>query len=284
MYETIRIVRDTTPKVVVWENVKNVLSKKHKHNFDAYIEALNEIGYNSYYKVLNAKDYGVPQNRERIFVVSIRKDIDNGKFEFPKPVELKLRLKDMLEDNVDESYYLSKDKISKIARWKAYQKPFKRVLGNNSVSPTLTARGAGEEHSGMVTFCDELDETTDLQEYCLNIKEPKDIDTAKCVQVGDLQKYKYESDNRVHSPIGVPPCLRAKQQNSQIDVSDEHTLKIRKLTPRECWRLMGFDDTDFDKVKDVMPKNQLYKQAGNSIVVNVLEGIYTKLFKTGIFE
>ena len=110
MYETLRIVNKIKPKYVIWENVKNLLSKKHKHNFDAYLEELNNLGYNNYYKVLNAKDYGVPQNRERVFTISIRKDIDNGTFKFPVPEELKLKLLDMLEENVDEKYYLN-DKI-----------------------------------------------------------------------------------------------------------------------------------------------------------------------------
>ena len=106
MYETIRIVDKLKPKYVIWENVKNLLSKKHKHNFDAYLEAMEQIGYTNYYQVLNAKDYGIPQNRERVFTISIRKDI-NKAFTFPQKQELKLKLKDMLEDEVDEKYYLS---------------------------------------------------------------------------------------------------------------------------------------------------------------------------------
>lgn len=89
LYETIRIVGKLRPKYVVWENVKNLLSKKHKHNFDNYIETMNILGYNSYYQVLNAKDYGIPQNRERVYTVSIRKDIDKGNFKFPEKEELK---------------------------------------------------------------------------------------------------------------------------------------------------------------------------------------------------
>lgn len=116
MYETIRIVNKLKPKYVIWENVKNLLSKKHKHNFDNYIKSMNELGYNSYYQVLNSKDYGIPQNRERVFTISIRQDIDNGTFTFPKPIELKLRLKDMLEDNVDEKYFLSDKMINYISQ------------------------------------------------------------------------------------------------------------------------------------------------------------------------
>ena len=112
MYETIRIVKKLKPKYVIWENVKNLLSKTHIHNFRRYIQEMERLGYNSYYQVLNAKDYGIPQNRERVFTISIRQDIDNGAFRFPKPIELKLKLKDILEDEVDEKYYLS-DKMIK---------------------------------------------------------------------------------------------------------------------------------------------------------------------------
>lgn len=107
LYETIRIVGKLRPKYVVWENVKNLLSKTHKHNFDNYIETMNILGYNSYYQILNAKDYRIPQNRERVYTISIRKDIDNGNFKFPEKEELKLRLKDILEDEVDKKYYLN---------------------------------------------------------------------------------------------------------------------------------------------------------------------------------
>ena len=115
MYETIRIVEKLKPKYVLWENVKNLLSKKHRHNFDAYIETMNNLGYNSYYQVLNAKDYGIPQNRERIFVVSIRKDIHIN-FEFPSKQELVTKLKNILENEVDEKYYLSDAMIKYVTK------------------------------------------------------------------------------------------------------------------------------------------------------------------------
>lgn len=113
MYETIRIVEELKPKYVIWENVKNLLSKKHRHNFDAYLETMEQLGYTNYYQVLNAKDYGIPQNRERVFTVSVRSDIDT-EFMFPEKQPLKLKLKDMLEDNVDEKYYLSDEMVDKI--------------------------------------------------------------------------------------------------------------------------------------------------------------------------
>lgn len=112
LWENIRLLKrakddGTLPKYLMFENVKNLVSKKFIDDFNNLLEVLDELGFNSYWKVLNAKDCGVPQNRERVFVISIRKDIDNGKFEFPKPFDNGLRLKDVLEDNVDDRYYLS---------------------------------------------------------------------------------------------------------------------------------------------------------------------------------
>lgn len=111
-FEALRIIEDTKPKIAIAENVKNLVSKKFNAQFQVILQSLEEAGYNNYWKVLNAKDFGIPQNRERVFIVSIRKDIDPGSFEFPKPFELKLRLKDMLEDEVDEKYYLSQKMIN----------------------------------------------------------------------------------------------------------------------------------------------------------------------------
>ena len=85
MWNTVEIIKHCKPKYVIWENVKNVLSKKHKHNFDKYLKTLELLGYTNYWKVLNAKDYGVPQNRERVFVVSILGE--HKPYEFPKPIK-----------------------------------------------------------------------------------------------------------------------------------------------------------------------------------------------------
>lgn len=150
MYETIRIVEKLKPKYVIWENVKNLLSKKHKHNFDAYLETMNQLGYENYYQVLNAKDYGIPQNRERIFTISIRKDI-NKIFTFPQKQELKLKLKDILEDEVDEKYYLSQEIIKKISyineneaslNYYSYDE-MNRVYSEEYISPSLRTMQGG---------------------------------------------------------------------------------------------------------------------------------------------
>lgn len=202
MYETLRIVEKLKPKYVIWENVKNLLSKKHRHNFDAYLDAMEKLGYVNSYKVLNAKNYGMPQNRERVFTVSI---LDGGDFEFPEPFPLEKRLKDVLEDKVDEKYYLS-------------DKQVKMLLDAN-----------------------------------------------------------YDQNKRFYKPEGVSPTISTMGGGHRQPKIELKNSKIRKLTPKECWRLMGFDDSDFEKADKVNSNSQLYKQAGNSIVVNVLEAILKEL-------
>lgn len=337
MYETIRIVNKLKPKYVIWENVKNILSKKHIHNFNAYIQALEDLGYKSYYKVLNSKDYGIPQNRERVFTVSIRNDISKDFFIFPKTQLLEKKLKDMLEKNVDEKYYLTEEKIDKISHWKSYQKPFEKVQGNNSIVPTLTARGAGEEHSGMIIYSDKLEETTNLQNECLHIKNAtkkgyleatdgdgvyitnmdkkrgtvqkemiptlktspdigvveKSLKKQLCEKLIDENKVK-EMDVIRHSYStsrmnkfytqnsennNLSPTLDTRCDCLGVTTKHQNQLRIRKLTPKECWRLMGFDDSDYEKASKVNSNAQLYKQAGNSIVVNVLQKILENLLK-----
>ena len=313
MYETIRIVSKLKPKYVIWENVKNLLSVKHRHNFDAYLEIMENLGYENHYQVLNAKDYGIPQNRERVFTISILKEsivyddynsnirkeqdlttncgsstIRNGwkiieceqNFTFPLKQELTLRLKDMLENEVDEKYYLSEYKINSISHWKAYQKPFEKVQGKNSIVPTLTARGAGEEHSGMITYSDSLDNTTNLQDKCLNIKE--------ATKKGYKESYDGDSVN-LEQPNSKTRRGRVGNQVAQTLTTScnqgvVNNYRIRKLTPKECWRLMGFDDEDFEKASQVNSNAQLYKQAGNSIVVQVLEAIFRELLGVGRVE
>ena len=174
MYETIRIVEKLKPKYVVWENVKNLLSKKHFHNFNAYLETMEELDYKSYYQVLNAKDYGIPQNRERVFTVSIRKDIDTG-FVFPPKQELKLKLKDMLEDEVDEKYYLSEEMVDKIRYSKFAQE--KSRIQEKDYSDTLLAR---------------------------DYKDPK------CIQVGQMYGTEKEPNpqaGRIYDSEGISPTM-----------------------------------------------------------------------------
>lgn len=128
----------TLPKYLLLENVKNLVGKKFKPQFDAWINWLDIIGYNTYYKVLNAKHYGIPQNRERIFAISIRKDVDINGYTFPEQITLETRLKDILEKNVDEKYYLPDDRIEKILNSTFMQE--KKRIQMTDVCDTLLAR------------------------------------------------------------------------------------------------------------------------------------------------
>lgn len=131
MYESIRIIGEVMPKVVIWENVKNLLSPKHKHNYDEYLKRLEKLGYTNYYKVLNAKNYGIPQNRERIFTISILGE--HKPFEFPAEIELTTKLVDLLEPDVPEDFYISQEKIDKLLSKEIYQK-HPAVLKDGTVS------------------------------------------------------------------------------------------------------------------------------------------------------
>lgn len=115
-FEALRIIQATQPRVAIAENVKNLTSKRFKEQFKIVLESLEEAGYNNYWQVLNAKDYGIPQNRERVFIVSVRKDIDTGLFKFPEGFPLELILLDMLEDEVDEKYYLSEKGLNLVKK------------------------------------------------------------------------------------------------------------------------------------------------------------------------
>lgn len=343
MYETLRIVEKLQPKYVIWENVKNLLSKKHQHNYFAYIKAMNDLGYKSYGRVLNAKNYGVPQNRERVFTVSI---LGGGEFEFPDPIPLEKKLKDMLEENVDEKYYLSTNMKNYIVadneKWTGNND---KALINKSIASTINT-GEGSRRCDTSNYIsDEVGEDFNLKKDCLYQKlEEKEIsntmngvtNTTTSVQkdnyAAEPHHYSEESIKRIKNniiegevvntitanamqSINHNNCALIKTANKQgydiakdgdgIDLAYPNSetrrgrvghgvsktlacddtmgaldgYRIRKLTPKECWRLMGFDDSDFEKAEKVNSNTQLYKQAGNSIVVNVLEAIFRNLLE-----
>lgn len=175
LWEVERLLNECTelPQVLLMENVPQVHSVKNKEHFDKWIDFLESKGYSNHWTDLNAKDYGIPQNRNRCYMVSILGDYP---FEFPDPIPLKMRLGDMVEHAVDEKYYLSDDRCHRIANWKSQQNPLERVNGVNSISPTLTARGAGEYHSGMVLFSPYLEDATNLRGTILQrgVRTPND--------------------------------------------------------------------------------------------------------------
>lgn len=308
------------PKYLMLENVKNLVGKKFKPQFDEWVAWLDELGYNTYWKVLNAKDYGVPQNRERVFAISIRKDIDDGKFEFPQPFDNGVRLKDVLEDNVDEKYYLTDTMI-------------RGFIKHNE---SHTAKGTGfiwkpRDVNGTAS--------TLRANSALAPTDNTILETNRCIQVGSLNYYNYDKMNRVYSKGGYSPALEIMQGgnrqpkiaepiayvkeatkkgyaenyegdsvnleqpnsktrrgrvgkgcvqtlttscNQAVIEPEAKSFRVRKLTPKECYRLMGFTDEQFDRSQTFSSDSQLYKQAGNSIVVDVLYYIFGKLFEVDI--
>ena len=259
MYETLRIVEKLKPKYVIWENVKNVISEKHKHNFDRYVKEMQELGYISNAKVLNSKYFGIPQNRERAFTISIRKDLKRL-FIFPQATGLEIKLKDMLEDNVDEKYYLSEKTIKFFRSNEEKQiengNGFRfNVSDGNVIGKTITTRAGSR-----------------MDDNFIEVKNEPQV-------IGGIGKKKsnggtqwYQQDRVYNNDIAI-------SVTTECNPYYKDKSRIRKLTPKECWRLMGFDDSDFDKASQVCSDNQLYKQAGNSIVVNVLEAILKELLK-----
>lgn len=281
MYESVRIIEKLRPKYVIWENVKNLLSKKHRHNFDAYLETMERFGYTNYYQVLDAKNYGVPQHRERVFTVSI---LGGGHFKFPEAIPLKRKLKDVLEKDVDERYYISSammdhfmgvnQKPSKFPRKERFLANINRA--NQDVGNSITTNAGQRPTDNFVK------EPTPLQrEVCDRAIEgglviPNDAIeyTYSNARLGEIEKGYIRKQNKSNNQI----MSTLKTNPQQIGVCVDEPCRIRKLTPKECYRLMGFDDESFERASKVISSTQLYKTAGNSIVVDVLMAIFRELF------
>lgn len=261
-FDALKVIEKTKPKVAVAENVKNLTSKKFKEQFKIVLDSLEQAGYNNYWKVLNAKDYGIPQNRERVFIISIRKDIDDNSFQIPKGFPLELRLKDVLDDKVDKKYYLSDVQVKKM-----------HIESNGDEKFIIDDMYSNREPR----IYEEYSPAIRAERHGLKVVE-------KPVLVGGIGEKnfgkQYRQGNRVYDSNAIAMALNASPVgnaggNSYLYKVEDS--KVRKLTPKECFRLMGFDDEDFEKAAKVSSQTQLYKQAGNSIVVNVLETIFKEL-------
>lgn len=404
LWEVERLLNECTelPQVLLMENVPQVHSVKNKEHFDQWIEFLESKGYSNHWQDLNAKDYGIPQSRNRCYMVSILGDYT---FKFPDPIPLELRLGDMLEQEVDEKYYLSdvaiKGRIESSFRQYNLEKS---LLNGKDVHPTILARYDGSPtllqedtikrevcnkaiEENLVTPYDIIDPSYanarlgEIMQGSIQTKNSEDnqiantITTAApnfgvCVPnqinvIGNYSPSGHEASRIVH-PDGVAPTVKenhgtvtatiapqciggvgekksnggrqyyqqdriyddgiaisvttafnpyyatkeprimreepldregwhrnatevlsteglcrtlsTQSNNLATKIKEPQSLRIRKLTPKECWRLMGFADEDVEKASQVCSNSQLYKQAGNSIVVNVLMAIFKELF------
>ena len=298
---------NTLPKYLLMENVKNIIGEKFIDGFNEWVKELNVLGYDNYYQVLNAKDYGIPQNRERVFMVSILKTNNDYTYQyhFPPKTKLELRLKDFLEDEVDEKYFIS-DKLfncftdmtnrNGFIRGKRF-KPHSidseyaytistgsgnRATDNYIKIPENTKKGYKEAYEGDGVYINRPHQKRGVVQ--------KDI----------IQTLK-TSSNDLGVVVKGTRCLSSKVNNKQPSLTNRvydsnyvatcvttspffmphytHKLRIRKLTPRECLRLMGWKDERIDLLLDgTISNTQLYKIAGNSIVIQVLVEIFKSLF------
>lgn len=207
LWECCKIIETKKPKYLMMENVKNLVGCNHKKNFERFLNYLESLGYKNKWDVLNARDFGIPQNRERVFCISV---LDHGiDFKFPKPIDLKFKLYDVLEENVTDSFYLNKGQVM---------------------------------------------DTPIMQDvsYCLDSNYWKGVTLSSF-----LSKH------------------RRQVVTDKLNSDGKHM--VRRLTPRETWKLMGVSDEDFCKASQLVSNTSLYKQSGNSIVVDVLEAIFTSL-------
>lgn len=408
LVEYLRVIRANKPNFGMYENVKNIVGKQFKDTFKMFTDELDEYGYNVYWKVLNAKDYGIPQNRERVYLIFIKKELDNGKFTYPEPFDNGMRLKDILEENVDEKFYISEDKVQRFIQTLHIDKSDEgsntpKFVGNvnrpdfgtgyaggvwdaNNISPTLTTMQGGGRQPHIMQGIDKSYNNTKQIEIanCLTAREDRGISNRKSEGTAVLEVGRTDNHQKggVYSTDGISPTLLATSYKQPVQIKvdnigninpsgkgmngnvfDENGLaptlttnkgegnkiaihevnqednnkpkerffrqaletfensnanygdtidafnkrvnrsgysptlttrpegfktailpvtndiRIRKLTPKECFRLMGFSDENFESAEKIVSNSQLYKQAGNSIVVDVLYYILVELYK-----
>ena len=355
LVEYLRVIRANKPNFGMYENVKNIVGKQFKDTFKMFTDELDEYGYNVYWKVLNAKDYGIPQNRERVYLIFIKKELDNGKFTYPEPFDNGMRLKDILEENVDEKFYISEDKVQRFLTnlnnedallYDACQvKREGKSREYNDFCPTLTARDYKDprlvndnvvKQIGTISKCEGNWKNPQVGRIYSTDGCSPTLNTCgggshepKIVQLGNVNPSGKGMNGNVFDENGLAPTLTTNkgegnkiairqatkkgyiecelggvadlpypesktrrgrvQKNGQICPTItatetgvcriESPIRIRKLTPKECFRLMGFSDENFEAAEKMVSNSQLYKQAGNSIVVDVLYYILVELYK-----
>lgn len=302
------------PQILVMENVPEVIGTNNIKHFAKWLEKLEEFGYKNKWQVLNAKDFSVPQNRERCFMVSMLGDYW---YEFPEPKKLELRLKELLEENVDEKYYLS-DKMVTFFK----QNSMKNELKHNgfrfspiekesaNISKCITTRSGGRMDDNFIkdNNCIQVGQLDGKFEstgriYGINgisptvttcsggNREPKILDTENLktkmcneliasgrVKENDVIRHSY-STSRIN---GEKKDIQANNKCPTLDTRCDclgvvNDYRIRKLTPKECFRLMGVKDKDFEKIAQNQSNASLYHLAGDSIVVDVLMAIFKEM-------
>lgn len=247
IWEYYRVISECRPRVFIYENVKGFLSIEKGRVYINFLNALRDLGYHCYAEILNTKDYGIPQNRERLYVVGFLDADRYFSFHFAPKKPLKLTLGDMLEPCVDEKYFLSERAIAGMRRKNPkFKGQFRLVSEFRGVSNTLTTNQGARRTDTFIKILGELDFKTK------------------------------DANKRVYDISGISPTLTTRSGGQTEPKILQRLLcseRIRKLTPRECLRLQGIDD-DF---KIVVSDTQMYKQVGNAMSQNVIEMIFRQL-------
>lgn len=270
-YEYARLIDEIRPKVFIYENVRAVTSHDGGKTWKKMQQVFNELDYSFSWKVLNARDYGIPQNRERLFVVGFRNDLNlDVKFDFPKAIELEKKMQDFLLDNAPGGYFLPQKGVDFVTSEKNLSKRFTQIDGEVQLCQKKNQQF--NWHGDFVFQSEEDAEKNhipDLEKYYLSEKVRKYV-----LSTGTKNFYsKPKTDLEVARPLLT---TMHKMHRAGVDNYVTTDGRLRKLTPRECLRLMGFSDS----FKIVVSDTSMYQQAGNSIVVDVLIHIMEQILKS----
>lgn len=277
-YEFARIVKESQPKVFIFENVKGLINHDKGNTFETIKATFDELGYKYFYQVLNAKDYGMPQHRERIFVIGFKDKSIN--FKFPEPINLEYKMQDFLEDYTDSKYYLKEKGVKFVTSSKNRQKRYTQINGDIAL-----CQKANQQFNWHGDFVFESQNEQEFDEFVFDVNEVEE----KYYLSDKVRDYVLSSGTKnfkttIKTDLEVArPLLQSmhKMHRAGVDNYVTHNKgRIRKLTPKECLRLMGFRD-DF---KQVVSDTQMYRQAGNSIVVDVLIAILKQMDITKFAE
>jgi DNA (cytosine-5)-methyltransferase 1 len=253
------------PDILLMENVIQVHGVGNTENFNKWLNDLHDLGYTSYFQDLEATGFGIPQTRNRCFIVSV---LGEKSYEFPQPTKLAKTLKDMLEDKVDRKYYLTQHQIDGISAWNTYMKPLEN-LSQKRVSNTLTTREGAYCSSMKLIECDNpvIIATTQAHSTIKNNGEAPTITAS-----GNQGRVPMITCKRIGNPAVAVP------EDTGTVIYNGKRMSIRRLTPRECFRLMGVRDDDFGRLCGNFSDSILYHLAGDSIVVDVLMAIFRNMF------
>jgi len=270
-YEFARVVQESQPKVFIYENVKGLINHDKGNTFETIKATFDELGYKYFYKVLNAKDYGMAQHRERIFVVGFRdKTMD---FTFPKAITLEHTMQDFLEDYIDSKYYLKEKGVKFVTSSKNRKKRYTQINGDIAI-----CQKANQQFNWHGDFIYESQQNQEFDEFIFDVNEVEEKyylseKVKNYVLSSGTKGFKTSTDTDLEV---ARPLLQSmhKMHRAGVDNYVTHNKgRIRKLTPKECLRLMGFADG----FKQIVSDTQMYRQAGNSIVVDVLIAILKEM-------